>query len=140
MPADPSTWLEVWPAVLDAARMQVDDACLVALLVIDHGLEESAAEALLDDAGNYAAVMHARRAGQVQLVRQAWTVVTEDPYSPPAAMLLRVLLANHVGWTSKGIDADMRKAKREMERMTPGERRAAFAAAAELERKRGGGT
>lgn len=139
MAVDPAKWIEVWPSVLEAARMQVDDACLVALLVIDHGLDEAAAEALLDDEANYAAVMHARRAGQVQLVRQAWDVIEQDPGAPPSVMLLRVLLANHVGWTSKGIDADMRKARRDMERMTPAQRRAAFEAAANMERKRGGG-
>lgn len=137
MPLDPIKWIEVWPTVLEAARLQVDDACLVALLVIDHGLEESAAWDLLNDEANYNAVVHARRAGQVALVRQAWKVVTDDPGAPPSVALIRVLMANHLGWTSKGMDADMRKARREMERMTPEQRAAAFEAAANMERKRG---
>lgn len=124
LPSDP------WAAVVALARMQADDAVLEAVLVADYGLAEDTAGAMIEE--RHDELVLARRAGQATLIRRAHAALDADT-PPPAAAMLRLLVANHVGWTGTGIDADMRKLRRQLERMTPAERAAALAEAASLE-------
>ncbi|MCA9656367.1 MAG: hypothetical protein KC501_41055 [Myxococcales bacterium] len=117
--------------MLEAARLQAPDPVLVALLQSDHGRTTAEAEAEIE--AGYDEVVAHRRVGQLDLIRYAQAVVRNDPASPPAVSLLRVLLTNHLGWSAGGIDRDMRRLMRQLERMSPAERAEVLATAAEIE-------
>lgn len=125
LPTDP------WAAVLASAQLQAPDPVLEALLVARHGIAADQAAELIEQ--GHAEIVAHRRAGQLDLVQHAWAVVKFDPGSPPAVSLLKLLLGNHLGWSSTGIDKDMRRLMRQLERMTPAERAQVMASAAEVE-------
>lgn len=127
LPTDP------WAAVLAAARLQGPDPVLVALLMVDFGRSEAEAEAMLEE--GHAEVVAHRRRGQLDLIQHAHAVRRLDPGSPPAVSMAKLLLTNHLGWSSTGTDKDMRKLMRQLERMTPAERAQVMASAAEVEGK-----
>ncbi|MEM9462117.1 MAG: hypothetical protein AAGF11_48625 [Myxococcota bacterium] len=122
---------EPWAAVLAAARMQAPDPVLEALLVAEHGRTPDQAADELEQ--GYDEVLAHRRVGQLDLIRTAHGVVRQDPGAPTAVSLLRLLLTNHLGWTSAGMDREMRKLMRKLERMTPAERAEVLAAAQDVE-------